>query len=74
MIYHRFMVGFTSGTTTVYLKQNVNYLSAYAVKVMHKDGIKTIVKETRSLSDALRTMAETVAQFTDGFTTWQQLN
>lgn len=45
----------------------------YAVKVMHHGGTKTVVFKTYSLSSALRELAETVAQFTDGFTTWKEL-
>lgn len=73
MVYDKFMMGFTNGTVTVYVKESTEYTSAYIVKVMHKDGTKTLVKETRSLSYALREMTETVAQFTGGFTTWRQL-
>lgn len=68
------LFGFTSSDSriTVYLKQSEE-TKQYAVKVMHRDGTKTVIRYTHSLSDALRYLAETVAQFTGGFTTWNQL-
>jgi hypothetical protein len=73
--YHnRLIIGFVTSNPkmVVYLKQSEE-TREYAVKVMHHDGTKTVVFKTYSLSSALRELAETVAQFTDGFTTWKEL-
>lgn len=60
----------TDSRTTVYLKQS-DETWAYQLKVMNRDGTKTVIKTTPSLSDAMREMAETIAQFTNGFTSWR---
>jgi len=55
----------------VYLKQS-DEDSEYAVKVMIGQA-RTIKLKTHSLSSALRELAETIAQFTNGFSTWSEL-
>lgn len=74
IVYNELLFGFVASDSrlTVYLKQSTE-CNKYAVKIMHKDGTKTVVKETYSLSDAVRELAETIAQHTNGFTTWRKL-
>lgn len=75
MTYHNillFGVVASDSRTIVYLKQN-SETEEYAVKVLHRDGTKTVVLTSNSLSTVLREYAETVAQFTNGFTTWMTL-
>ena len=74
-MYHNILIqGFVSSDLrmVVYLKQNED-TKEYAVKVKHPSGVKTIVKTSYSLSEVLREFAETIAQFTGGFTTWKTL-
>lgn len=73
-VYDKYLLGFvtTDSKIIVYLKQSSDD-NKYVVKVLHRDGTKTIVKETYSLSGAMREIAETIAQFTGGFTTWRQV-
>lgn len=76
LTYHnRLITGFIASDTriVVYLKQS-DETKEYAVKVMHRDGTKTTVKTNHSLSSCLREFAETVAQFSNGFTTWHDFN
>ena len=71
--YHnRLILAFVASDSriVVYLKQCEESLE-YAVKVRHKDGTKTIVLTSNSLSSAMREFAETIAQFTNGFTNWK---
>lgn len=73
--YHnRLIIGFVASDSkiVVYLKQS-DETREYAIKVMHRDGTKTVVKVNYSLSGAMREFAETVAQFSNGFTTWRLL-
>lgn len=74
-IYHNeLLYGFVASDSRmcVYLKQSTE-TKEYIVKVMHRDGTKTIVKTSHSLSTVLREFAETIAQFTGGFTVWNKL-
>lgn len=77
--YHnRMIVGFVRSNRTaqnesvvVYLKQ-ADEDNEWAVKVKIGDA-RTIVLQSYSLSSAMREFAETIAQFTDGFSTWSEL-
>jgi hypothetical protein len=72
-IYHnRLIQAFQASDTrvVVYLKQ-CEETGEFAVKVMHRGGTKTTVRVSYSLSECLRELAETVAQFSGGFTTWK---
>ena len=73
-VFDTMLFGFVASDSriTVYLKASTVY-SQYRVKVLHRDGIKTVVLTTFSLSEALRELAETVAQFSNGFTSWKKL-
>lgn len=73
-VFNKLVLGFVSSDSkmTVYLKQSEE-TKEYAVKVLHFDNTKTVVLTTYSLSSALREMAETVAQFSGGFTSWRQI-
>lgn len=62
----------SSDRVVVYLKVS-EANREWAVKVMSPDGTKTTVKTSYSLSDALRELAETIAQYTGGFTSWSPL-
>jgi hypothetical protein len=57
----------------VYLKQSEED-KEYAVKILHPIGnVKTIVYQSYSLSSAMKEMAETIGQFTNGFSTWKTI-
>lgn len=73
MFHNQLIIGFVSSDrVTVYLKQSEDS-KEYAVKVIERDGTKKVWKTTFSLSAALREVAELVAGFTGGFTSWRQL-
>ena len=73
--YHnKLLQGFVASDSgvVVYLKQ-CEETTEFAVKVKHRDGTRTVVKASYSLSEVLREFAETVAQFSNGFTLWRPL-
>jgi hypothetical protein len=74
--YHnKLLYGFVASDSriVVYLKQSEE-TTEYVVKVMHKGGIKELIKSSYSLSEVLREFAETIAQHTNGFTVWKKLS
>ena len=74
--YHNLLLmGFVASDSKiiVYLKQNEE-TGEYAVKVRNGNNNVIIVTTTSSLSSAMRDFAETIAQYTNGFTVWNKLN
>lgn len=73
--YHnRLIIGFARSSPSrmvIYLKQ-CEESREWAVKTLVND-VRTVVKTSYSLSEALRELAETVAQYTDGLTSWRAL-
>lgn len=77
--YHnRMILGFVRSNKTaqnesvvVYLKQSSEN-NEYGVRVKIGN-TRILVKQSYSLSTALREFAETIGQFTDGFSTWSIL-
>ena len=84
IVYNQVLFAVTSGKHIVYVKYSTEYTSQYCLKVREKRSIReyrdnpalmkgTVVKTSCSLSDIMREFAETVAQHTGGFTTWEKV-
>lgn len=75
MVYHnKLLCAFKehSSGIVVYVKQDED-TREFALEVLHRDGTRTIVRTSYTLSSVMRECAETIAQFSGNFANWDKL-